>query len=104
MTRLNFLLGIALCFSALASGQSGDPKPTFEIADVHVSPPTGDPYKRGPFVRRGVYEIRCANMVDLVSTAYGIEAERILGGPNWLEDDTFDVIAKAAGRDHGGNG
>ena len=33
-------------------------------------------------------------MVDLIRTAYGIEAERVLGGPNWLEDDTFDVTAK----------
>jgi uncharacterized protein (TIGR03435 family) len=94
MMRLNFLLGFAPFFSALAFGQSTDPKPTFEIADVHVSAPTRNQYMRGPSVRRGVYEIRCANMVDLLKTAYGIEAERILGGPNWLEDDTFDVIAK----------
>ncbi len=33
-------------------------------------------------------------MVDLVRTAYGVEADKVLGGPNWLEMDRFDVIAK----------
>jgi uncharacterized protein (TIGR03435 family) len=49
---------------------------------------------RGPFVRNGRYEIRMATMVDLIRTAWGVDAERVVGGPNWLEDDTFDVMAK----------
>jgi uncharacterized protein (TIGR03435 family) len=34
-------------------------------------------------------------MLELITTAYGIDAEKVLGGPNWLEFDRFDVIAKA---------
>ena len=87
--------------AALAFGQSDAPaqptatQTTFEAADVHVSPPSRNPFLRGPMLRRGVYEIHFATMVDLIRTAYGVEAERVLGGPNWLENDTFDVIAKA---------
>jgi uncharacterized protein (TIGR03435 family) len=33
-------------------------------------------------------------MVDLISTAYGINQNEVLGGPSWLEMDRFDVIAK----------
>src|SRR5262245_59506577 len=33
-------------------------------------------------------------MVDLIRIAYGFDADKILGGPNWLEYDRFDVIAK----------
>lgn len=33
-------------------------------------------------------------MIDLISTAYGFDADKILGGPGWLEMDRFDVIAK----------
>ena len=33
-------------------------------------------------------------MVDLIRTAYGFEADKILGGPNWLEMDHFDITAK----------
>ena len=49
---------------------------------------------RGPFVRAGRYEIRTATMLDLVSTAYGMDPERVYGGPNWLEMDRFEVIGK----------
>jgi len=35
-------------------------------------------------------------MMDLIRTAWGIEADGVYGGPNWLETDRFDVIAKAA--------
>src|SRR5208337_4318764 len=87
----------AALLSPVAFGQSTDTpatETTFEVADVHVSPPTRNPYMRGPMVRRGLYEIRYGTMLDLVRTAYGVEAERVLGGPNWLEKDNFDVIAK----------
>jgi uncharacterized protein (TIGR03435 family) len=46
-------------------------------------------------LRAGRYEIHNANMVDLVRTAYGVDAENVVGGPNWVEYDRFDVIAKA---------
>jgi uncharacterized protein (TIGR03435 family) len=36
-----------------------------------------------------------ATMVDLIRTAYGVDAQNVIGGPNWLEFDRFDVIAKA---------
>lgn len=86
---------LAAILSGLALGQPGDPKPAFEIADVHVSAPARFPFMRGPSIRRGRYELRVATMVDLVSKAYGIEEERILGGPSWVENDRFDIIANA---------
>jgi len=81
--------------SAVASGQTTETKPAFEIADVHVGPPARNPFMRGPILRGGRYEIHVATMVDLIRTALKIDAARVVGGPTWLEDDTFDVIAKA---------
>ena len=49
----------------------------------------------GGVLRGGRYELRNATMVDLIRIAYGVEAEKVLGGPNWLEFDRFDVSAKA---------
>jgi hypothetical protein len=99
MSRAFAALSCAVLFSSLAAGQStetksAETKPAFEISDVHASATARNPFMRGPSVRRGRFEIRYATMVDLIRTAYGIEAERVLGGPNWLEDDTFDVTAK----------
>jgi uncharacterized protein (TIGR03435 family) len=102
MTRAFAFLSIAAALSAVAFGQTAATptttpiasQATFEIADVHVSPTTRNPFLRGPNIRHGLFEMRNATMVDLIKTAYGVEAERVVGGPNWLEKDTFDVFAK----------
>jgi uncharacterized protein (TIGR03435 family) len=98
MTRAFVGIRIVVALLAVSAfGQSTDTpatKTAFELADVHVSPPSRNPNLRGPMTRQGFYQIRYATMLDLVRTAYGVEAERVLGGPNWLEKDTFDVIAK----------
>jgi uncharacterized protein (TIGR03435 family) len=79
--------------SGAAFAQSPGAAPKFEAADVHLSPPTTIPAVRGPFFGDTRYEVRYASMVDLIRVAYGIDPDRIVGGPNWLELDRFDVIA-----------
>ncbi|HEY1753783.1 MAG TPA: TIGR03435 family protein [Bryobacteraceae bacterium] len=84
--------------SGAAFGQAPTPAeapPTFEIADVHVSPHTLTPNMRGGYVRAGRYEILTATMLDLIRTAYSVDPDKVLGGPSWLDSDRFDVIAKA---------
>src|ERR1035438_9859643 len=76
-------------------GQTAETTHAFEIADVHVSPRTVTPIMRGGVIHVGRYEIRAATMVDLIRTAYGIDADKVLGGPSWLETNRFDVLAKA---------
>jgi uncharacterized protein (TIGR03435 family) len=85
------------CFvllSAAAFAQPGE-APKFIVADVHPNPHSSIPVVRGPFFGEGRYEIRFATLVDLIHTAYGIDAERVYGGPSWIEYDRFDVIAIA---------
>ena len=36
-------------------------------------------------------------MVELIRTAYGVEPDKILGGPHWLELDRYDIMAQALG-------
>ena len=85
-------------FALLASpvfGQS-PATPNFEIADVHVSAPRMNPGAgvRPGAVRNGVYEIANGTMLDLIRIAYTVEADKVLGGPSWLEVDRFDVTAR----------
>jgi uncharacterized protein (TIGR03435 family) len=72
-------------------------RPQFEIADVHVSAAntTPNPTMRGGGIRAGMYQIQTATMVDLIKTAYGVDASEVVGGPSWLELDRYDVFAKA---------
>src|SRR5580704_2623721 len=81
--------------------QSGATLPTFDLADVHRStrPLTQAIRVLGaqpPVLRTsGRYELYSATMVDLIRTAYNVDADKVLSGPSWLESDRFDVIAKA---------
>ncbi len=68
---------------------------TFESTDVHASAPSTNPTVRGGALRGGRYEIRNATMVDLISIAYEMESNRVIGGPSWLDWNRFDVLAKA---------
>jgi uncharacterized protein (TIGR03435 family) len=79
------IIAAAFLLSVAAFGQ---------IADIHVSAKSTNPFPRTGPVRGGRYEIKTASMVDLIRIAYGFPADKILGGPSWLEMDRFDVIAK----------
>jgi len=99
--RARTSIGLIAVMSAAAFGQTApakSPAPAFDIADVHNSPRSAAPRPQmaGGFLRAGRYEIRQATMVDLIRTAYDVDADKVQGGPAWLETDRFDVIAKTA--------
>jgi uncharacterized protein (TIGR03435 family) len=93
---------LSLLFTPL-SAQSPSAPPTstlaaatFEIADVHTSPPRRFPFVEGGTTLRGDRLVfHQATMVDLIAAAYGIDPSLVQGGPIWLETDRFEVRAKA---------
>jgi uncharacterized protein (TIGR03435 family) len=86
-----------LCFPIVllhaAFGQSTTPAAKFEVADVHVSAPGAD--ASGGARAPGRFELRGVTMLRLIMAAYGVEEDRVMGGPSWLDVDRFDIIAKA---------
>jgi uncharacterized protein (TIGR03435 family) len=94
MTKRTLGTILAACAGWLAFGQTGEPLPNFEAADLHPSAKSVNAFARPSPVRNGRYEIKNATMVDLVRIAYGFDADKIVGGPNWLELDRFDLAAK----------
>jgi len=94
MVRAFAFPGLIALLCGVAFGQTTDNPPRFEVADVHVSPHSRNPSMNVAFIRGGRYEIKSATMLDLVQTAYGVDAANVFGGPSWLETDRFDVIAR----------
>lgn len=94
MKRLLLALGIASLCSDLLVGQAPAPRPSFEVSGIQVST-RPRPGMRGGLLRGTRYEIRNANMVDLIRTAYDVQPEKITGGPSWLEWNRFDIAATA---------
>lgn len=82
----------------VVTGLSAQTPPRFEIADVHASGPAMNPFTfaSGGVLRGDRYDLRKATMLDLIRIAYKVPPETILGGPNWLEFDRFDIAAKAS--------
>lgn len=85
-----------LCVAAFA--QPSEKPANFEFADTHVATVKTGGSMAFRFMRsnswHGRWEIRNATMLDLVRTAYEYAPDKIIGGPSWLEQDRFDVIAK----------
>src|SRR6185437_756058 len=87
------LISIAGLASAALFAQS----PKFEAADVHRSALALNPYTyvSGGVLRGDRYDLRKATMLDLIQIAYNVDPDTVLGGPNWLEFDRFDIAANA---------
>jgi uncharacterized protein (TIGR03435 family) len=90
------MLLIVLSVSAMAQSvvpSTSAPK-SFVVADVHTSPFTANPFMHGNSILGDRYFLLQASMLDLVATAYGVDAENMHGGPAWLERDRFDIRAQ----------
>jgi uncharacterized protein (TIGR03435 family) len=78
--------GVALCQS-------------FDAADVHLSPPA-DQVKDSKhltvtgFVAADRYVIHRATLIDLIARAYNVDADKILGGPPWVDYNRYEIEAK----------
>ncbi len=69
----------------------------FESAAIQASPKSlsvNQGMRAGTF-KGGRYIIRQATLLDLIQLAYGVEPDKVLGGPSWLEMRRFDVVARA---------
>lgn len=83
--------------SGAVFGQSKGIPAKFDAADAHPSLSATNPFSlvSGGFLRGGRYDLRKATMLDLIRIAYGVDADKVVEGPSWLEFDRFDISAKA---------
>jgi uncharacterized protein (TIGR03435 family) len=94
------MAGFVACLAALlflqeaALGQSRSAAPAFTSAEISASRPNSLPEMRGRFFD-GRYELRNATLTDLIRTAWSVDAESVVGGPDWLDVNRFDVMATA---------
>src|ERR1700686_3113435 len=92
MMRTVLVLFAILSISSHAQ-TPGAPK-SFVIADVHTSPFTSNPFMHGNSIQGDRYFLTQATMIDLIATAYGVDAANVQGGPTWLKRDGYDIRSK----------
>jgi len=70
-----------------------DANPVFEVATVKPSNP--DEKRYGINVRPGgAFSTVGTTLRDLITFAYGVHRQQIIGAPGWVESDKFDISAK----------
>jgi uncharacterized protein (TIGR03435 family) len=102
IVRASACLSFVVFLASAAYGQATKPKATFDAADVRVSPRSAWVKKnnvkdlfQGGWLNGDRYQLRRATLLDLIKTAYSVDADRVYGGPNWLDYDRFEVVGKA---------
>jgi len=69
-----------------------DANPSFEVATIKPSKPDSPGPGFGMQGRR--FSTRATTVADLVSFAYGTHAKQLVGGPDWLLTQRFDISAQ----------
>jgi uncharacterized protein (TIGR03435 family) len=92
MRRLSLLCVGILMAAAPVFAQSTVPK--FDATSVQASTKVLAGM-RGGVPRGNRYELRNATMLDLVRLAYNVTADKVSGGPSWLEWTRYDVAGLA---------
>ena len=94
ITRMLVACSIA---AATATGVSTAQEPSFEVASIK-------PNKSGSgmigirFPGVGQFNVINMPLREMVRFAYQVQLLQIEGGPDWVNSDRFDIIAKAEGR------
>jgi uncharacterized protein (TIGR03435 family) len=70
-------------------------QPKFEVLSVKPSQPGSLVQSIGSAPGGERYQAKAVTLKTLIQTAYRVRADQIVGGPNWIGVDRFDLEAKA---------
>jgi uncharacterized protein (TIGR03435 family) len=94
---LGGFIGVANAVRGAAQSPARDPAQpaAFEVASVKPNK-SADP--GGSFGGRpgGQLIVRNYTLRDIIRNTYGLQSFQIVGGPDWIDSDRFDIVAKAA--------
>jgi uncharacterized protein (TIGR03435 family) len=81
---------------AQAPAADASANPVFEVASVKQNR-SGEGFIRVGMAPGGRFTATNVPLRQLIQLAYQIQPFQIVGGPNWIASDRFDIVAKAAG-------
>jgi uncharacterized protein (TIGR03435 family) len=71
---------------------AADVDPSFEVATIKPNN-SGASSMQGLTVRGRNFATRNSSLVDLISFAYEVQAKQIVGAPEWMDQDRYDIAA-----------
>ena len=85
------LLGVSV---AQTSTDKSEP-PQFEAASIHPTNANESVGPSGCLTTIGLMTCTNVTLKRCIVGAYGVGADRILGGPDWINTDRFQIIARS---------
>ena len=90
---------VLLCNSLADSAPQGqapaDAVPrAFDVASIRLNTAGGNTSQRA--LPNGTLALTNNTARNIIRTAYGLQGSQVVGGPAWLDNERFDVVAKAA--------
>jgi uncharacterized protein (TIGR03435 family) len=108
-TLLSMGAVVGMLDAAAGRAQSLPAGPAFEVVAIKPNHGCGGPGRgSGGKPSPGRMTLECADLRDLIVTAYGIYGDdsgtnargfrmQVLGGPGWVDSERYDIVAKAEG-------
>jgi uncharacterized protein (TIGR03435 family) len=79
-----------LVISPLLRSQTAEPKPTFAVASIKLDPKAdGADSEPGPGLLRAQM-----TLARFIAMAYEVKPYQVTGGPNWIDLEHYDILAK----------
>jgi uncharacterized protein (TIGR03435 family) len=93
-----FVIPFAFVSVAAQVVKSDGPKPQFEVATVRPNTSGESGASLGP---RPGGRLNGTNQTarNLIRNAFNVQPYQLIGGPDWMDSDRFDIVAKAADAD-----
>lgn len=95
MIKKPFLLcALALRLASAQQSDSVAPRPAFEVASIK---PTDLSLRQQIDMRvlpGGTLTATAVSLKFLITVAYGVQSIQVSGGPGWLDEEKFDILAK----------
>ena len=75
------------------AAMAADATPAFEVAAIRPSNPNDPRAANGWSFESEGHRLQCrqATLLDIISVTYGIQPRQIVGGPEWLNKDRYDI-------------
>jgi uncharacterized protein (TIGR03435 family) len=71
---------------------AADANPSFEVATIKPND-SGAPQMQGLNVNGRNFTTRNSSLADLIAFAYNLQPKQIIGAPDWMDKDRFDIAA-----------
>jgi uncharacterized protein (TIGR03435 family) len=92
--RFPYRFGTRMLAVVGALGQTATPPLKFEVASIKPSDPTSRDVSSSRDAGEGL-DIRNISVRNLITLAYDLRDFQLVGGPSWIDSESYDQIAKA---------